>query len=276
MDISDIYFSANEQLRLVDLVPVTKKVYKEINKVYWDEEHQQLSYEKWSALLKEHGYDVKRIKKNKNKSSRKQFFYEGDYFTVEIQALDPSWLLNELTIGCLKVNDVQKESFLNKEYTLFFFPEWNGFAIDYFIRLYKEVEVDTDQLWDVFQTMYTHANYGFEMFPEELLEDVFTYANNTSSKDALREIRALDEEGYITVYRGEGERSTPIEKAYSWSIDKDIAYKLANHFKIGRVYKGRVKVENIIDYYDGRNEKEILVRYKDVENIEIQQDYENE
>jgi hypothetical protein len=271
MDMSELYFNANEQLRLENLIPVTKEVYKKEHKGFWDERYKGLSYEKWKSLLKEHGYDIKRIKKNTNLRTMRQFFYVGEYYTVEINSLDPAWLLNELTIQCLEANERGKEEFLNKKYTLFFFPEWNTFAIDYFIRLYKQI--DKDQLWEVFKTMYTHANYGFDMFPKEVLEEVFSYADNTSALAVLKEKGAIDNKGYLTVYRGEGERSTDVEIAYSWTLSLDIATKFANHFGRGRIYKALVKAENIIDYLEERDEEEILVRFKDIEDLEYLQDY---
>ncbi|PLS19416.1 hypothetical protein CVD28_03095 [Bacillus sp. M6-12] len=271
MSIADVFYNANEQLRLENVIPVTKQIYKSIDKRYWNEEHQGLTYEKWKTLLKKHGYDIKKIMKNKNPRTNRQFFYVGDYYTVEINSLDPAWLLNEFTIGCLKANELKRQDFLNKEYILFFFPEWNLFAIDYFLRLYKDIE--KEQLWEVFKSMYTHANYGFGMFPKEVLEEVFTYADNTSAVAVLNELGAVDSEGYLTLYRGEGKRSTPLEKAYSWTLSKDIANKFANHFERGRLYQAKAKVDSIIDFDNERNEEEVLVRFENIEHLEIIQDY---
>jgi hypothetical protein len=269
VSIADIYFSANEQLRLENLVPFTEEMYEEIPRSYWEEDN-DLTFEEWKEKIAEKGYEIDRIRKNPSGQSLRQFFYVGDYYTVEMNSLEPSWLLSEFVLPSIHTNERQKEKFLNKDYRLFFFPEWNTFAIDYFLRLYKEI--DKEKLWEVFQMLYTHANYGFEMFSNEVLEEVFTYADNQSSIATLQGQGAVDTDGYLTIYRGEGKRSTPLENAYSWTLSKSIANRFANHFEKGRIYQAKVKVENIISYENEREEEEILVRFQDVDSLQIIED----
>jgi hypothetical protein len=267
MNFADVYFFANEQLRLDDLLPITKDFYQQLDKEYWNPKYQHLSYKEWKEILNEYGYDTQRIKRNPNIHSFRQFFYQGDYFTVELHSLDPAWLTSEFALPCLKVDEHYKKEFENKNYHLMFFPETNPFAIDYFIRWYKQI--DKSSLWEIFKMIYTFANYGFSMFPEEMLEEIFSLADNQRVLASLREKGAIDKDGYVTIYRGEGKRSTPLEKAYSWTLSLQIAQKFAHHFEVGNVYRGKVKAEKIIDYDNERNEEEVLVRFKDIEDIEV-------
>ncbi|WCK57482.1 hypothetical protein PP175_25795 (plasmid) [Aneurinibacillus sp. Ricciae_BoGa-3] len=267
MDFGDFYFSANEQLRLADLLPVGERYYKSFPKSTWKAEYQSLSFNEWKRLLNENGYDTNRIKYNKNLNSIRNLFYVGDYFTQDIGTVDPTWLLNEIGIKRLKADEQAKKAFEKKDYSLIFFPEWNMFAIDYFIKLYKEI--DKVQLYEVFKEVYTLSNYGFSMFPEEILEEVFLHAPTQDAIKILKRLNITDKDGYITVYRGEGKRSTPVEEAYSWTLSKSIATKFAHHFGVGNVYQAKVKLEKIIDYDNERNEEEILVRYRDIEEVTI-------
>ena len=265
MSHADLYFHANEQLLLENLLPIDKAYFKSMNKTYWNESYQDISYEKWKALLTQYGYDVTRIKRNKNEKSLRQFFYVGEYLTPEINSLDPSWLLNEFTIMCLKVDEMGKQDFEKKAYTMYFFSENNLFAIDYFIRHFDKI-ADED-LYMAFKNLYVHCNYGFELFPQDMLEKVFKEADNTQGVAEMLEADVVDEEGYVTIYRGAGKRSTPVEQAFSWTISPEIANRFAHFFEPGTVYQGKVKPENIIDFISDRNEEEVWVRYADVEHV---------
>lgn len=265
MSFSDIYFSANEQLQLKNLTPFTEDMYDSLNKDSWESPYSTYSYQEWKKELEKHGYDVSRIYKNTNESSMRRFFYVGEYFTVEMMILDPSWLTSPMVLPSIKANEHGKNLLEEKDYLGYFFPEWNLFSIDYFIRYYKHIE--KSELWEVFKIVYTFSNYGFYMFPEEVLEYVFKYADNNSSKALLKSLDVVDSEGYVTIYRGVGKRSTSLEKAYSWTLSEDVASRFANHFEQGTIYQAKVKFDSIIDYDNDREEKEVLVRYKDIEEL---------
>lgn len=265
MNFSDIYFSANEQLQLKNLTPLTEEIYNSLNKDFWESPFSTYSYQEWKSELEKHGYNVTRIYKNTNESSMRAFFYVGEYFTVEMMMLDPSWLTSPMVITSIKADEHGKNLLEKKDYLGYFFPEWNLFSIDYFIRYYRNIE--TSELWEVFKIVYTFSNYGFYIFPEEVLEYVFNYADNSSSKALLKSLNVVDSEGYVTIYRGVGKRSTGLEKAYSWTLSEAVASKFANHFEQGTIYQAKVRFDSIIDYDNDREEEEVLVRYKDIEEL---------
>lgn len=270
MSIADIYYLANQQLRLSDLTPLNEELYDAVNKEYW-KDGSHLSFSEWREQVSEAGYNVDKIYKNKNQSSMRQFFYVEEYCATEIHDLEPTFLVSELSLPILQMNQEFKEKFNKGDFTLLFFPEWNSFAIDYFIRLYKKIP--KERLWEVFELIYTYANFGFGLFPEEVLKDVFPYANKKESIERIKTEGFVDRDGFLTIYRGEGLRSTPVDKSYSWTLSREIAFKFANHFGEGRVYKANVPVEKVVSYQTDREESEVLVYYKDLVHLSIEQDY---
>lgn len=266
MSHADLYFHANEQLLLKNLVPIEEGFFNELNKTYWNEEYQHLSFDEWKQVLSQNGYDVNRIKRNVNLKSMRQFFYEGEYLTPEINSLDPDWLLSPFTIPCQKVDGMAKADFEKGNYIMYFFSENNLFAIDYFIRHFDKIE--EVQLYTAFKSLYVHCNYGFEYFPEHILSAVFSKADNREGLKVLEEADLIDEDGYLTIYRGEGERSTPLKKAYSWTTSPEIANRFGHFFANGKVYQGKVKAERILDFIDDREEDEVWVRFSDIEEMQ--------
>ena len=266
MSHADIYFQANEQLQLKNLASIDEEYFNSVDKSYWDESTQTLSYQEWQDVLSQKGYEINRIKRNLNTASIRQFFYQGEYLTPEINTIDPSWLLNEFTISCLKADKYGKEEFEKGEYTLYFFSERNLFAIDYFLRHYDKIA--KEDLYSAFKNLYVYCNYGFELFPQDKLDEIFAVADNKEGVTELREADIVDEEGYLTIYRGEGKRSTALERAYSWTLSLDIANRFGHHFEKGKTYTAKVKLEKIIDYISERNEEEVWVRYTDIEDLQ--------
>lgn len=264
MNFSDLYFQANKQFFLNDLVPLDKDFFAEMNRSHWEEPYSLMSFEKWKEELESNGYDVNRIRRSSHPEGLRQFFYVGEYWTVELQILDPSWLTTEFGLGYLRADELGRELLEQKNYTMYFFSENNLFAIDYF---HKHVDkIAPEDRYEAFKSMYIHCNYGFDAFDQALLKQVFSLNENN---EAIKELHELSEEGYITVYRGEGARSTGIESAYSWTLSRDVARRFAHHFERGRVYKAKVHLNDAIDYIDERNEKEVWVRYSDLVDVEL-------
>lgn len=73
----------------------------------------------------------------------------------------------------------------------------------------------------------------------------------------------------VTVYRGGGKLSQPVELALSWSTNRINALRFANRSGRGQaVYVGDVRPENVIAYFGSfREENEVLVRPGKVENV---------
>ena len=77
----------------------------------------------------------------------------------------------------------------------------------------------------------------------------------------------------ITIFRGEGNLSTSYEKACSWTLDPNVAFYFSYRHgsEAYKIYKGRVKKKNILEYINYRYEAEIVVFPEAVESIEKQE-----
>lgn len=128
-----------------------------------------------------------------------------------------------------------------------------------FIEFYKEIP--DDQKYNVFIDLYMRSEFGFEMFPKEILADCFE--KRTLSADWKKRIAALKKkfkgETEITVYRGQGSKST--KDGMSWTLDKKTAQFFANRFgQKGKILEKKVKVAEILDYLTDRSEAEVLLK----------------
>ncbi|MGE5604288.1 MAG: hypothetical protein ACM3YE_01190 [Bacteroidota bacterium] len=120
--------------------------------------------------------------------------------------------------------------------------------------------------YETFRDVYMAGEYGFQDIPESIITKVFELAPR-DFKDKLN--GKIDKDGYLVVYRGEGSKSAPVVKAYSWTLSKKQAKWFALRFdNEGNVYKARIHIDKVIDYIEDREEEEILVRGEDVEILE--------
>lgn len=125
-------------------------------------------------------------------------------------------------------------------------------------------QVPEDQLIDVFAEVWVRAESGFDMFDNDMIREI--YAKGKPSERFLKAKTYLasiaDGEGFLTVYRGINDTT---EDVLSWSLKKDVAEWFSNRFnKVGTLEKARVHVDNVIDYFDFRNEYEVLVFPEDI------------
>lgn len=140
---------------------------------------------------------------------------------------------------------------------LYFMMQSNMRALD-FIKNYHRIP--KNQLKDVFLYIYQSMDYAFDVFPDNVLNDIFS---------SLKEENNNTSEKLIRIYRGTTPESTPLEKAYSWTTSKKIAKFFADRFQTGDgvIYRGYIKEKDII-YRDRDGEFEVLCKFEDIQNIE--------
>lgn len=122
-----------------------------------------------------------------------------------------------------------------------------------------------EELYRLFRYIYTKVDYILDRIDDETIRYLF---ENNPDVDFRKNIEA-DEEGYVTIYRGVGSKSKDIEEAYSWTLNIGTAHFFANRFSDnGRIFKGKVHINNIKDYFTNRNESEVIVFSEDIIDIE--------
>ena len=147
----------------------------------------------------------------------------------------------------------------------------DSMKLEYF-NLLIERGIDFGGFYRKFIDFYTYADYGFGCISEENIEKIFEKKTSEDIQVTKESLSSLPDT--ITIYRGQTQVGTSLEKAYSWSLDKSIAMFFAANtvMEIIDKLKARVKKENVIEYIKG-SEQEILVGYRDVEIVETNKLY---
>ncbi len=141
----------------------------------------------------------------------------------------------------------------------------------YYIYLFNNCYWVTDNITKrrAFREAYTLIEDCFNKIRKDIIDDVFL---NITEEEKLELDKKLSERGLdekVIIYRGQNSKSTPLNKAYSWTTDENIAHFFANRFNLkGDVYKANILKNKIRWYFDDRNESEVIVYFDDIEDIE--------
>lgn len=74
----------------------------------------------------------------------------------------------------------------------------------------------------------------------------------------------------VTIYRGVTDYNKENKRAFSFTLDKQVARYFANRFQTGGyVYECRLQKENIIAYFGNRSEQEIVVDYTKLDELKL-------
>ena len=188
-----------------------------------------------------------------------KYCYLKQTVLVEIYDITENYFINFKVREQIEQRErIHKRCIKNKEYIRVFCLIDKPYRFLFYQQLFYDIP--DEQKYEVFKDIYTSCEYGFNNLSRKFLEENFRY--NKVDKNWFNE-------DIITIYRGEGELSTHYTEAYSWTVDIDVARWFAERFNSsGKVYKGYIKQEDILDYMEDRNEKEILAFPEDIFDIE--------
>lgn len=143
--------------------------------------------------------------------------------------------------------------YINKKYLMSAFSNIFGFVPD-------------DKKYELFIDVYTTCEFGY-VENKKIINKVI----KLKPHDLIETLKPkADDKGYITIYRGESTRSTELQKALSWTLDRNVAIWFAERFNFtstGYIYTAKANIDKVFAYITERKEEEVLVRYKDVEII---------
>lgn len=258
MNIADVFASCNASAKLDDLKLLTKDNWEELYP-YTTKDFER--YEDFCDFVSSRGMKLD------------NFFFNTDLFyntwyIDEVLFLEVSNLpkfrlegMNKKFINGFKQE--QEDNVKNNEWTRFFFSLGQTFQVDYFVKHYKEMPKKYQR--EVLEWLYTSHDYALNTLDIDVVKEVLP--KGTASKKLLK---YADSEGYLTVYRGSTPKSTPIERAISYTLDLNVAIKFATKFyeQSPRVYKAKVHVDDVRLYTDDRSEQEVIVMYEDVKQLE--------
>lgn len=125
---------------------------------------------------------------------------------------------------------------------------------------YIELSNPGEDLYVLFLDLYRTSDFGFSSLSENGLQKVFAGKSQKQKQDTEKKLSSLPD--IMTIYRGEGSKSTPYEKSFSWTT----SYKAACFFACripslenSRIITAHVSKCDIIEYFPNDEEKEVLV-----------------
>lgn len=261
-----LFESANNQYLLEEMKKVDEGVL----------EKYKIDKVEWYSIFKEFNLNPDNVYLDVSGIFSKMY-YIGDYVATEIIPMIES-LRSDL--GGLPTVIKREESFKNmfdeKKYELVFFNEYNPMALHFFLKNYKKIE--KEGLYSSFVTMYQSISYGFNKIPQEVFDEVFKYApsNDKIIKVLTEDFKENSELGYsinvtedteLIIYRSQGDKSMPLQKSYSWSLSLPFV-KRYTEFNKGKIYEGKIKVKDIIDYCGG-GEREVLAYFNKISDVKL-------
>lgn len=270
MNIDELFIQVNSKLTYDDFIPLLK---------IKNNEEKKMIEEKYGAKLPSYS-QVEEVAKFLEVEINSLFFIPTGtmnfcYFKMPV-IID----LLDFNIATLEMFDakkriqishkvIEKKLSENKYESIFHLIDdrINLLAFEYYFS-----QIPDEQKYDIFIHIYISSEYGFGDFPKQLVRQTFEYRNKEKIKDKLirylKKHNYLLENNYVRIYRGEGDKSTLTNQAYSWSLDINLAAMFASMWSLkGKIKTAKVHIDNIIDFIDDRSEKEIVVLPENVEEI---------
>lgn len=158
------------------------------------------------------------------------------------------------------MQNIFKEFEEKKDYDSIFQFMDKKILIPKYIELFDKIP--NDQRYEIFVALHIRSEYGFEMFSNSFLKKIiFDYQKYSPEyKKRMKELKKkIGKKKEFTIYHGHNENYDPKDD-YSWTLKKETAMFFANRFDgNGIVSEKRITFEQVIDFFDQRNEAEIIL-----------------
>lgn len=131
--------------------------------------------------------------------------------------------------------------------------------------------IPSNERYDIFREVYTRMEYNFQD-DREFIINCFKdrFGSQEWNKGMLELYLKYNGQKSLTIYRGEGKKSTVYHEAFSWTLDKKVAEFFANRFNgDGDIYVANVEFDKVVDFITYRNENEIIVMAEDLTGVKL-------
>lgn len=214
-----------------------------------------LTYEELASVMAECGMDIKKVVFDGSRSFQNAYyadFEQGHYCWIPFQRKNLKAILGTMDRQFRSPGFGKARR--NHEWEAFYMMD---VPLPMQIWDFKQryLSIEPEKVFSVWSSIHTHLDYANGMWNQDVLNYVFTHAPQTDLPEA-------DEDGFIKIYRGMGEKSQPAESAISWSTDPVCALWFANRSARGTsLVSARVKPEDILFYHSGyRAEHEVILK----------------
>lgn len=133
--------------------------------------------------------------------------------------------------------------------------------------------IDFPDFYEKFYSFYIMSDYGFSALSADTLEKIVSKKTEKDWQRTCECLKSLPDT--VTIYRGQTKLSTSLERAYSWTVDKNIACFFASRMGTdeAEIIEARVSKDKILEYDISSNEKEVWVKFDDIEIVNLTQLY---
>ena len=128
----------------------------------------------------------------------------------------------------------------------------------------------TEGVYKTFKDFYKSSDYGCNSISHSDMKKLMELKTSEDKEETALLIKELPND--VIVYRGEGDRSSPAEQAYSWSLDINQANLFAARYGYqSKIIKAKTSKNKVLEYFDV--EKECLIMPEDITVIETMELY---
>lgn len=122
------------------------------------------------------------------------------------------------------------------------------------------------EAYNVFLAMYPISDYGCTTLGADSVKKLLMLKSADDWTRTHKYIDALPE--VVTVYRGYGDKSSPLNSAFSWTLDSGVALFFAVRLASANcgIYEARVRRENIFEFFDN-GERECLIMPEHINDV---------
>lgn len=166
-----------------------------------------------------------------------------------------------------KIISIGEEYFKNKQYRVLLNSNSETLNLQLLSKFINNV--NDPSVIEIFRDFYMINDYGSHKINKETVTNVYKHTDKVFKENLYQQlIDSFGNSDTLTIYRGEGDKSTPYHKGYSWTTNINVANFFAswksNH---GKIYTGKIKRKDILDFLDF-GESEIIAFSENIYNIE--------
>ena len=144
-----------------------------------------------------------------------------------------------------------------------------SFRVSVLSQYIKNAE-PSPELYNLFMDYYKSTDYGFQNLSEADIRKVLSGKSEEQKKKTAEKLRKFPDT--VTVYRGEGSKSTPYTQSFSWTV----SYKAACFFACrlpsaedSTIVSAEVSKDDIIEFFPERNEAEVVILPSAVKSVKV-------
>lgn len=189
------------------------------------------------------------------------FCYYKDFVIIDIPLFNEKALEDYKIVETVKFNINRLQHCIDiNDFKTFFHIIDKRIALHAYQTLFNLIP--DNKKYSLFWFIYSRCGYRFELFAPDFIKTIIKYRNEYIN------IPEVDENGYVTIFRGQSPASLPVDMTSSWTLDINTAVFYATQFHFEhKVYSGKIYKKNIIALLNHKREKEIIAFPSDITDI---------